>query len=255
MDVGNVDAHLVVLLSFDTLGEGHRLSFDLAEGVELGDGLHTLVGRQDGGERTIGIILELLDGYATAEATATRQLAGVVEEVGVSLVVGHTAMIGKRAGIAQRHNLTGIGPRASGVGSSAVRDMLGNATGGVEQLVNLRRVYLIFLTVNLANPRSLGVTVLILLAFLALVHCGRTEGFLSHIETPQLTTVRDHVLVQLQVVALGISPHQPRLTVVINHHRGVDMIPATVLEERFSYRITEGTDGRVADSYADGHTA
>ena len=33
------------------------------------------------------------------------------------------------------------------------------------------------------------------------------------------------------------------------------MIPAAVLEERLSYRIAEGTDGRVADGYADGHTA
>ena len=49
----------------------------------------------DDGECAVGIILELLHGCASSETAATGQLTSVIEEIRMSLVVGHTAMVGK----------------------------------------------------------------------------------------------------------------------------------------------------------------
>ena len=112
MNIAYVDADLVVLLGLDAFGEGHRLSLHLTERVELADGLYSLVGGQNRGERTVGIVLELLNGHTAAEATATRQFARVIEEIGVSFVVDNAAMVGERFCLRKRHNLAGVSPGA-----------------------------------------------------------------------------------------------------------------------------------------------
>ena len=92
----------------------------------------------------------------------------------------------------------------------------------------------IFLPLITTNCCILGVAILVLLTTFALVHSGAAECLFSHIETAQLTAIADHILVQLQVVTLGIAPHQPGLSVVVNHHRGVNMVPRAILEQRFT---------------------
>ena len=131
MDIGHIDTNLVILLSLQTTRESHRLGFHLAERVERSNGLHTFVSRQNGGEATISIILELLDSHATAKAATLRQLARMVEEVGVTVEVGNATVVGKRLGIAQRHNLAGILPRTCRRRCRTVRDMLRYATSGI----------------------------------------------------------------------------------------------------------------------------
>ena len=99
MDVGDIHAHLVILLGLHALRECHGLSLHLTIGVELGNGLHTLVGRHDGGEATVGIVLKLLHSHTTAKAATIGELAGVVEEIGVSLKVCHATVVRKRLGV------------------------------------------------------------------------------------------------------------------------------------------------------------
>ena len=122
--------------------------------------------------------------------------------------------------------------------------MLWHATGGIEQVVAAG---------SLHEPRAFHVGVLILKAFLTLVHGGRAESLLSHREHAHLTLVGDHVAVEFQVVDTGITPHEPCLSVVVDHHRGVYVVPLAVFIERFPDGIAEGTCRRVADCHADGH--
>ena len=110
MDIGDVHPYLIVLLGLDTLGESHGFGLHLSVGIEGRYRLHTLVGRQDGGNATIGIVLELLDGHAAAESPTLRELTRVVEEIAMSLEVGHAAMVRERVGLALGHHHTRIGP-------------------------------------------------------------------------------------------------------------------------------------------------
>ena len=110
MDIRHIDAYLVVLLRLDTLGESHCLGLHLTVRTELLDGLHTLVRRHDGGETAVSIILEFLDGHTTTEAASVGQLTRMVEEVAMTLVVGHTTVVRKRIRLAERHDLACIGP-------------------------------------------------------------------------------------------------------------------------------------------------
>ena len=259
MDVGHIDAHLVVLLCLQALREGHGLGLHLTERVELSHGLHALIGRHDSGERAVGIVLELLYGHATAEATATRQFTRMIEEVGVALVVGYTAVVGERPRITQRHNLASIRPRTSGMRRSTIRNMFRYSTSGIEQIVGLGRwllafsFWLLYLG-GLHQPRAFCIAILVFLATFTLVHGRRSEGLLRHVKLTQFTTIGDHVLVQLQVVALGVTPHEPCLTVIVNHHRWVDVVPRTILKQRFADGITERASRRVADGNTDSHT-
>ena len=131
--------------------------------------------------------------------------------------------------------------------------MLRNTTGGIQQKIAVGHLLFTVSLRILHNPRTFHIRVLILLTSLTLAHDGTAKGFLRHIQTSQFTTIRYHVAVELQVVALRVTPHEPCLTIVVNHHRRVDMIPGTVLEERFTDGITERTRGRVADSHTDSH--
>ena len=46
-----------------------------------------------------------------------------------------------------------------------------------------------------------------------------------YVQATYLTTICYHIAVELQVVALWITPHQPCLTIVVNHHGRIDMVP------------------------------
>ena len=70
VNIGDVHAHFVVLLSFHSFRERHRFSLHLTIGVELVNGFYTFVSRHDGGKTTIRIVFEFLYGYAASE-TAT----------------------------------------------------------------------------------------------------------------------------------------------------------------------------------------
>ena len=216
MDIGDVDADGIVLFGLQAFGESHRLSLYATVRTEGINGFHAFVSRQDGGEAAVSIVLELLHGNATSEAAAVGQFTCVIEEIAVSFVVGHAAMVGERVGLAERHNLTGIFPWAGGRGSRAVADVLRHTAGSIEQLVG---------AVALCQPRAFHIAVLVFLARITSAHHWAAKSFLCHVELAQLTAVGNHVAVELQVVALRVTPHQPCLAVVVDEYGGVDVIP------------------------------
>ena len=257
MNVGDIDTHLVVLFGLDTLRECHRLGLNLAEGVELGHGTHTLVSWQDGWEATIGVELEFLYSHATAEAATTGQFAGVIEEVVVALETLVTAMIRERACATFRHDSSLVSPRTCRRRSLRISQMLGHATCRIEQVVALGRLPLLGIGIShlglLHDPWAFRIDILILLVSVALRRIGRTETFLGHLQIEHFAIEADHVLLQLHAIDAGIAPIEPCLTVIINHHRRIDVIPRAILIERLADGITEGACRRVADSNANGH--
>ena len=94
--------------------------------------------------------------------------------------------------------------------------MLRHSTGSIQQLVH---------TFPFGQPRPFYIRVFILLTFFTLTHHGTAKSFLGHIESAELATIGDHITIQFQVVHLRISPHQPGLSVIVNQHRGIDMVP------------------------------
>ena len=135
MDIGDIDTNLVVLFSLNTSAESHRLGLTLAERIEGCDRLHTLVGRKDGGEASIRVVLEFLDCNTTAKAAPLRQFACVIEEIGMSPEIGYATMIGKRFRVGKRHDLTSIGPWSRRSWSSTIGNMFRNTACGIEELV------------------------------------------------------------------------------------------------------------------------
>ena len=256
VNVGDIDASLVVLLGLHALGESHDFGLYLAVGVEGVNGLHTPVGGYDGGEGAVSVILKLFDGHAAAEATAAGQLARVVEKVGMSLEVGHAAMVGEGVGTGEWHHLAGIPPGAFGMWRRAVADVFRNATGSIEEEIFTPLSFRRGVGGEVSHqPRTFHVGVFILLAGLALVHHGSAEGFLGHVECADFTVNGNHVVVELGVIYLGVAPHNPCLLVAVNHDRGVNVVPGTVLVKRLADGIAERSCGGVADCHADGHAA
>ena len=111
VDIAHIDTYLIILFCLHPLRERHRLCLYPAIRVEGSHGLHALVSRQDGGEATISVILEFLDSHTTSKAATLWQFACVIEEIAMSFIVSYTTVVGKRVGIAQRHNLTRVFPR------------------------------------------------------------------------------------------------------------------------------------------------
>ena len=163
----------------------------------------------------------------------------------MTFIIGHTTVVGKRVGIAQRHNLASILPGTCWRWCRAIRDMFGHTTCGIQQLI---------CTVALGQPRTFYIRILIGLALLALLHHRTAKSLFGHRQLSQFTFVRNHITVQLQVVALWITPHQPSLPIVINHHGWIDMIPAAILKQRFSKCILKRTCRTIAHSHTNGHT-
>ena len=145
MDISYIHTHLIVLLGLDTFRESHCLGFHLAVGIEFLYRLHALISRHDGRETTVGIVFELLNSHATTETPTLRQLTGMIEEITVSFIVGHTTMIRERTSLTERHDLACIGPRTCRRRCCTVGDMLRYATSGIEQLIG---------SVALCQPRT-----------------------------------------------------------------------------------------------------
>ena len=213
----------------------------------------------DDGEGAVGIILKLLHGDATAEAAATRQFSCMVEEIAVTLEVGHAAVVRKRLGVFQRHNLTTISPGSLKRRSRGVGNMLRHATGGIEQVVEGLRLLggpsLLIEREDIAaqDPRSLGIGVLILHALITLLHIGSAEALDGLVDLLYLAVEREHVFIQLGIVDGGVAPEEPRLPVKVDEDGGVDIIPAAVVEERLAQGILERPGGRVGHGHADSH--
>ena len=177
----------------------------------------------------------------------------------MALEVSHTTMVRKRLGILLRHDLATIGPGAFGCRSRRVCDMLGDATSGIEQIVETYRLLggLALLVegehVALHDPRALGIKILVFRLFVAFRHVGGTKALDGLIHRLHLASQRYHIAIQFGVVDLRIAPEDPGLSVVVDHHRRIDVIPLAVLIQRFADGIAKRTRRRVGHSHTDSH--
>ena len=135
VDVTDINPYLVVLFSLHTFREGHGLSLHLAIRVKHANRLHACIGGHNLWETAIGIVLKLLNSYTTTETATIWQFTCMVEEIAMTFIIGHTTVVGKRVGIAQRHNLASILPGTCWRWCSAIRDMFGHTTSGIQQLI------------------------------------------------------------------------------------------------------------------------
>ena len=245
MNVTYIYAHLVVLLGFNTFRESHGLGLYSAIRIKHAYGLHTCIGRHNLWETAIGIVLKLLNSNTTTKAATIWQFTCMVEEIAMTFIIGHTTVVSKRVGITQRHNLASILPGTCWRRCRTIRDMLGHTTSSIQQLIG---------AVTFGNPRSLYVTIFIGFTLFAFLHHRTAKSLFGHGQLTHLTVVRYHVTVQLQIVALWITPHQPCLTIVINHHGWIDMIPTAVLKQWFSECIFKWPCWTIAHSHTYGHT-
>ena len=213
----------------------------------------------DDREGAVVIVSELFHGDTATKASPAWQLARVVEEIAMSLEVGHAAVVGKRLCFFQGHDCAPIRPWAFKRRSRAVGYMLRHAAGSIEQIVEWLGLLggLSFLVegehVAAQDPGTLGVAVLILHVLLTLFRVGCAKALHRLVDLLHLAVEREHVAVQTGVIDGGIAPEEPGLPVVLNEYRGVNVIPAAVVEERFAEGIAERPCGRVGHGHADGH--
>ena len=71
------------------------------------------------------------------------------------------------------------------------------------------------------------------------------------VELDNVSRVRNHVFVQFHVVDVGVSPVHVSLPVVVNHHRGVYVVPVLTLPyERLAQRVFEWSVWRIGHENA-----
>ena len=123
------------------LGIGSQLKSMGAESLNIDDFAQAIKDVLNDSELKISmadsqkIVQKFFHGHTAPESTATRQLARMIEEVGMTFIISYAAVVGERFCVAQRHNLTGIGPRPSRCRCRAVADVLRHPAGSIKELV------------------------------------------------------------------------------------------------------------------------
>ena len=143
--------------------------------------------------------------------------------IGASLEVDDAGVV---AACAWRmvHDVAFIGPWTCGRVAHGVADSLGTASRGKGHVV---------VTLALIKPWPLLVVL-----------------DMRHLH--DVATGGDHVLVEFDAIEIGVAPVHIGLSVIINEHRWVDVVPVFLLpDERLAQRIDKGTVGRVGYQHAD----
>ena len=162
----------------------------------------------------------------------------MVEQVVVALVL-HCAAVNGKAVVGQPHYLALIRPRAGYLVGRRVGPVFGHAAGGILQVV---------LAITLVNPR--GLLEVGLRRAVVVVALEGAEGLLVlGLHLPLAARNGGHRLRQLRIPQVVIAIEEVRLTVVVDHHRGVDLEPS--LHQRFADRVAVGSGGVVGHGHTD----
>ena len=80
----------------------------------------------------------------------------------------------------------------------------------------------------------------------------RTHDAVLRIKHIDVATGRNHILVELDVIDIGIAPVHVGLTVIVNEHRGIDVLPMLLLpNQRFAKGVFKRSVGRVSHQHTD----
>ena len=188
------------------------------------------------------LIIEAVDAEGAAVAGAGGvDGAVVVDEVPVALELDDGLVVG----VAVAGNLVEdalVFPRAVDALAHGIGRLLGESHGEAQVVP----------VAPLVDPRRLGVEVLARRGERGLVDAGDADGH-------DVAFGLHHVVLELDVVELGVTPEHVGLPVVVDPHRGVDVLPAdgcvlgghVVGDEGFRLRH-EGAGGGVRHGHADG---
>ena len=95
---------------------------------------------------------------------------------------------------------------------------------------------------------------LALLDHLLALHDPRALGITLHLGVALHFAIEfNHVLLELDAIELRVAPIEVGLSIVVNHDRGVDVVPLTVLVKWLAQRVAIRTFHLVGYSHADGH--
>ena len=157
------------------------------------------------------------------ERVEVHQVVALSEDIGMSLEVADAGVV---TTVTERgaHDVVLPLPWACGTVAHGIAEGLRTAGGGIGTVV---------MAVALIEPR----TFLIVLDMRQFRH---------------LTFERDHILAKRGIERVGITPIEPRLSVIVGIDGGVDVEPvALVPHQRFAQGIAERTIGRVTFQDAD----
>ena len=170
-----------------------------------------------------------------------HQVVVLTEHIGMSFVVGDTGMITTVA-FRRTHDVVLPLPRTRRTVAHGVAQGLRTAGRGITEVI---------MTVALIDPRTFLIVLHGPVGSLRFGHpkidlgtlfLDGTHHTILRIEHTDVTTGRNHILIELDVIDMRIAPVHIGLTIVINEHRRIDVIPMLFLPyERFAKGIFERT--------------
>ncbi len=194
-------------------------------------------------ECPVGIIFELLYSHTASETASPREPARVIEKIGMSSEVGHTAMVGKRPCVMERHYLAHILPRPFGRVTHRIGYMFGHTSGRIEQII---------FAATLIEPRPLGIHVFVFGILVTEFDRRGSEALHRLLDFSDLALKRNHIPVELHIINFRITPVEISLSVIVDKDRRVDIVP-TAVDKRRAYGILKRSDRRVTYSHSDSH--
>ncbi len=124
----------------------------------------------------------------------------------------------------------------------------------------------IIVLATLHEPRALGIIIFIFHGRVTILHIRSTKAIHGHVDSAHLSLVingflrvhsvlqANHVVIQLGIIEMRIAPIEICLPIIIYPDRRVDVIPLTIIKERFAECILERTRRRIAHGNTDGDT-
>ena len=114
------------------------------------------------------------------------------------------------------------------------------------------RIKQIIFSVALMQPRTFGIDIFIFLSFYPFFRIRSTKTFNSLFYFTDFTLYGDHVIIQLCVVNIRISPIKISLSIIINPNSRIYVIP-TAITKRFPNCIFKRTSRTITNSHPNSH--
>ena len=256
MNFRDINTRLVGLFRLHSLRESDGFCLLTLVRIEGCDRSHSFLGMVDDREGAVGIIFEFFHSHAASESAT--QFTRMVEEIRLALEIGHTTVVSEGTRFLQWHDIALILPRSERFLAHRVSDMLRHSTCSIKHIIVLATLH---------EPRTLGIIIFIFHGRVTILHVRSTKAIHGHVDSAHLSFVingflrvhsalqANHVVIQLGIIEMRIAPIEICLPIIIYPDRRVDIIPLTIIKERFAECILERTRRQIAHGYTDGDAA
>ena len=184
------------------------------------------------------------------EGLEVHQVVVLSEDIAMTLEVADTRMVTTVA-LSRTHDVTLLYPRTCRRVAHGIAQSFRTAGTGKAQVV---------VTIALVEPRSFLIVLNSPIGFLAprgtkinlsTILLDGAHNTVLGIKHMDVATGRDHILVKLDVIDIGIAPVHVSLTIIVDKHRGIDVLPVFALpHEGFAQGILERSVWRVSYQHA-----